>query len=173
MDKLSVDSIFNLERILKDKDINNSLLFKDAKPKYKVLNSDGSLTLGATSYKWWNDFVGCQTTLSFNDLALHLIDFMAGVGKNRNEIALNGLYEDFVNRALKERNKNRLVDILLTSYLYGYKKIQEDGRIPSQEVFMETITKKGTMKEVLGLNLVTSNGPLILGRDLHFFEPNN
>ena len=61
---------------------------------------------------------------------------MAGNGKNRNDFALDGLYQDFVNFTLKQDDKNRMVDILLTAYLYGYKEIQKEGKVPSEQLLL-------------------------------------
>lgn len=165
MAELNKSSKLNLERILADEDIHNSLLYNGKKPKSWKLKDDGSLTLGETGMEWWNQFIGCQKTLSFSDLTVHLINFMAG-GKNRNDFALNGMYQDFVNFALKMEDKNRMVDILLTSYLYGYKEIQKAGGTPSPQTLMQAVS--GSVRELDGVAVMTAEGPVILGKDISF-----
>lgn len=165
MAELNKSSKLNLERILADEDIRNSLLYNGKKPKSWNLEDDGSLILGETGIGWWNRFVGCQKTLSFSDLSVHLINFMAG-GKNRNDLALNGMYQDFINFALKLEDKNRMVDILLTSYLYGYKEIQKAGGTPSPQTLMQAVS--GSVHELDGVALLTADGPVILRKDITF-----
>lgn len=165
MSELNKSSKLNLERILADDDIRNSLLYNGKKPGNWYLANDGSLTLGETGYGWWNRFIGCQKTLSFTDLVTHLINFMAG-GKNRNDFALDGMYQDFVNFALKVEDKNRMVDILLTSYLYGYKEIQKAGGIPSPQTLIQAVS--GDVRELDGVAVLTADGPVILRKDITF-----
>ena len=66
MTELSKASKLNLERILADEDIRSSLLYNGKKPGIFKLNADGSLTLGETTFGWWNSFIGCQQHLSFS-----------------------------------------------------------------------------------------------------------
>ena len=166
MAELNKSSKLNLERILADEDIRNSLLYNGKKPKTCVLGDDGSLTLGETGMGWWNRFIGCQKVLSFIELVTHLINFMAG-GKNRNDVALDGMYQDFVNFTLKLEDKNRMVDILLTSYLYGYKEIQKAGGTPSPKTLVQAI-QTDNIRELDGVALLTADGPVILRKDITF-----
>lgn len=168
MTELSKTSKLNLERILADEDIRSSLLYNGKKPGIFKLNADGSLTLGETTFGWWNSFIGCQQHLSFSDLTVHLINFMAGVGKNQNDFALNGLFQDFVNFALKQKDKNRMVDILLTAYLYGYKEIQKDGRKPSVDTVINSVIRQQDVRDLDGIAVLTSDGPVLLRNNLVF-----
>lgn len=168
MENLSRSSRLNLERILADEDIFNSFLFNDKKPGTRSLKDDGSFVIGATCFEWWNHFIGCEKKLSFHDSVVHLINFMAGNGKNRNDFALDGLYQDFVNFTLKQDDKNRMVDILLTAYLYGYKEIQKEGKVPSEQTILAAVTKQ--VRNPDGVAVLTANGPVFLGKDLKFYE---
>lgn len=165
MSELDNSALLNLKRILADEDISKSLLYNGKKPGYIALGTDGSLTLGETSYGWWNRFIGCQKVLSFSDLVTHLINFMAG-GKNRNDFALDGLYQDFINFTLKLENKNRMVDILLTSYLFGYKEIQKAGGTPSPKTLVQAVSSE--IRDLDGVAVLTANGPVILRKDITF-----
>lgn len=168
MVELNKSSKLNLERILADEDIKGSLTYNGKKPGIFRLDDDGSLTLGETSFNCWNHFIGCEKKYSFNDLVVHLINFMAGIGKNRNDVALDGLYQDFMNFALKQEDKNRMVDILLTAYLYGYKEIQKAGGTPSQETLLQAVTTQ--TRELDGVAVLTASGPVLLSKHLTFHE---
>ena len=156
MENLSRSSRLNLERILADEDIFNTFLFNDKKPGTRSLKDDGSFVIGATCFEWWNHFIGCEKKLSVDDLVVHLINFMAG------------LYQDFVNFTLKQDDKNRMVDILLTANLYGYKEIQKEGKVPSEQTILAAVTKQ--VRNPDGVAVLTANGPVFLGKDLKFYE---
>src|SRR5699024_6250894 len=94
--------------------------------------------------------------------------FMAGVGKNQNDFALNGLFQDFVNFALKQKDKNRMVDILLTAYLYGYKEIQKDGRKPSVDTVINSVIRQQDVRDLDGVAVLTSDGTVLLRNNLVF-----
>lgn len=170
MQNLSKESIDNLKRILADQSIDDSLLYNDKKPGIKHLNADGSLILGSTSNSWWNRFIGCEKNLSFNDLAIHIIDIMAGIGPNRNYNALDGMYQDYINFALKEKDKDKVVKSLIISFLFGYKKVQSEGGEPSPRNLFQVVTETNTQREFDGLLLHTASGPKLFGKDGVFYD---
>ena len=64
-------------------------------------------------------------------------------------------------------DKNRMVDILLTSYLYGYKEIQKAGGTPSPKTLVQAIQTEN-IRELDGVALLTADGPVILRKDITF-----
>lgn len=87
------------------------------KEKYKIctVNDTGTVIMGKTRLRWWNNLIKCQDKIQFIDFALRvwsaLVDLSKGLNK---EAVLKGLSQEIIEQSVRDRKYedviNRLFD---------------------------------------------------------------
>lgn len=110
-----------LQYLLEDPNIKSVLIDNSKKEIYKRvdINKDGSLTLGKTSFKWWNHFINDEKTISFNEFAIKVTDRISGQEKNVNNKILKGLLEVIASKGIKSQDYSYVIDQLLIAVKFG------------------------------------------------------
>lgn len=101
------------------------------KEKYKIctIKENGTIVLGKTSFKFWNQLLNCQDKLTFEAFALKVWDALvdASSGLN-NEAILNGLSHEIVMNSVREKKYDWVVNRLFDCWRHvaqhssGYQK---------------------------------------------------
>lgn len=89
-------------------------VFDNAKDvsKYKIcdIREDGTIILGKTSVRWWNQLLNCQDKLTFEAFALKvwdvLVDQSSGIN---NEAILKGLSQEIILNSVRNKDYNYVV----------------------------------------------------------------
>lgn len=110
-----------LQYLLEDPSIKAILIDNPKKELYSRMdiNEDGSITLGKTSYRWWNRLVNDEKTISFNEFAIKLTDVISGQEKNTNNKILKGLLEVIAKKGIKSKDYSYVLDQLLVAVKFG------------------------------------------------------
>lgn len=119
MDALNKWALRDLKYIFSDKELVISLLETDEKKLANRIdiNTDGSITLGKTQYKWINRLLNAEITLSPEVVCLRLIKLITGFGASRNDEA----YKDLCNRFsqyYKDGNYNIAISAIFVAYRF-------------------------------------------------------
>ena len=119
MDALNKWAQRDLKYIFSDKELVISLLETDEKKLANRIdiNTDGSITLGKTQYKWINRLLNAEITLSPEVVCLRLIKLITGFGASRNDEA----YKDLCNRFsqyYKDGNYNIAISAIFVAYRF-------------------------------------------------------
>lgn len=83
--------------------------------KYKIctIQDDGTVTLGKTSFDWWNRLLNCQTIIPFESFALKiwdsLVDLSSGIN---NKAIMEGLSREVVMNSVRKTNYDWVIDRL-------------------------------------------------------------
>lgn len=136
--QLSTQAVADMKYILADDQFMLNLLVDEEKKiaKHIGLNDDGSITIGLTSYKWWNRLLGAERIIGFDDFITRLIDYMAGHVNNRNEIAKEGMAQDYIKQRFGRNDRNEIVEMVFAYYRFGYK----NGNFHNPEEFQKWMT---------------------------------
>ena len=84
---------------------------KDA-DKYKICTilDNGTIVLGKTSIRWWNQLLNCQDKITFDSFALKvwdaLVDMSSGIN---NKAILNGLSLEIIKNSVRKKDYNFVV----------------------------------------------------------------
>jgi len=107
--------------LLEDPLIRSVLVDNSKKEVFKRIdiNTDGSITLGKTSIKWWNRLLNDEKNISFNEFALKVTDKISGQKNNTNEKLLNGLLEVIAKKGIKNQDYSYVIDQLLIAAKFG------------------------------------------------------
>lgn len=89
-------------------------VFDNAKDvsKYKIcdIREDGTIVLGKTSVRWWNQLLNCQDKLTFESFALKvwdvLVDQSSGIN---NEAIMKGLSQEIILNSVRNKDYNYVV----------------------------------------------------------------
>ena len=88
------------------------------KDKYKIctVREDGLIILGKTSFRWWNQLIGCQDKIPFEAFALRVWDALVDLSSGLNNTAITeGLSKEIAKKAQREAEYdwvvNRLFDV--------------------------------------------------------------
>lgn len=138
MKQLSTQAVADMKYILADDQFMLNLLVDEEKKiaKHIGLNADGSITIGMTSYKWLNRLLGAERTIGFDDFITRLIDYMAGHVNNRNEIAKEGMAQDYIKQRFGRNDRDEIVEMVFAYYRFGYK----NGKFHNPEEFQQWMT---------------------------------
>lgn len=117
---LSPNSVALLQYLLQNVTIANKMKAAGKEGKTYVIytiNSDGSATLGETKYRFWNQLIGCQTTLPFETVATCVWDALVDLSTGSNQEALlQGLSKEVLIKAQREKEYDWVVERLTDCY---------------------------------------------------------
>ena len=117
MEKLVSDaSKLLIQVLMTDSKISEKILenANDA-DKYKIctIQDNGTIVLGKTSVRWWNQLLGCQDKIPFDSFALKVWDSLVDSSSGLNNKAiLNGLSVEIVKKSVREKNYDYVVNRL-------------------------------------------------------------
>lgn len=86
------------------------------KDKYKIctVSDTGTVIMGKTSCRWWNNLIKCQDKLSFSDFAFRvwsaLVDLSDGINK---EAITKGLSQEIIERSVRDNRHDEVINRLL------------------------------------------------------------
>ena len=84
--------------------------------RYDILEN-GSVVLGVTKVRWWNQLIGCQFKLSFEGWALAVWDALVDLSSGDNAIALeDGLSTEIAKKAQRKEDYEWVVKRLYDCY---------------------------------------------------------
>lgn len=127
---LSANSIALLHYLMQNEQIANKVKAAGKKGKsYSIytINDDGTVILGETKYRWWNQFINCQYELTFETLATCIWDSLADLSAGGNkEAIIHGLGKDVLIKAQREKDYNWVVERLTDCFRHVCNKKNED-----------------------------------------------
>lgn len=121
MDVLSNEALLDLQHMLSDKDFLAIFLDGEELSKYRIINQDGSVTLGKTKFKLINKLFNGEKTLSCNDVCIKLIQIITGKQGAKNKEAFKSLFKDFSD-ALDKKNYSYAITRIFIGYRLAFKK---------------------------------------------------
>lgn len=84
---------------------------------FEVDDTTGTITLGVTRFRWWNQLIGCQVKLQFTSWALAVWDALVCLSKSGNAVAIEeGLSVEIAKKAQRESEFNWVVERLNDIY---------------------------------------------------------
>lgn len=116
---ISAASVSLMQVLLSEPKISEKVMenTKD-KEKYKIctVQGDGTIVLGKTSCRWWNQLIGCQDKIPFESFALRVWDALVDLSSGMNNTAITeGLSREIAKKAQREYEYdwvvNRLFDV--------------------------------------------------------------
>lgn len=150
------------------------------KEKYKIctVGSNGVVTLGKTSYRWWNQLINCQDKLPFESFALKVWDALVDSSSGLNNKAiLNGLSHEIIINSVRKREYNWVVNRLYDCWRHvaqssdGYQQTAdpEGSMVRNQGSELTTVTKSGLNQIVLNIDGMKKTIPIVdsVGDTLH------
>lgn len=82
-----------------------------------TIDDDGTITLGETKYKFWNQLIGCKFTLVFETFATCVWDALVDLSTGGNQEALlKGLSKEVLEKAQREKEYNWVVERLVDCF---------------------------------------------------------
>ena len=117
MEKLVSDASKLLMQVLMtDSNVSTKILdnANDAE-KYKIctIRDNGTIVLGKTSVRWWNQLLGCQDKIPFDSFALKVWDALVDLSSGLNNKAiLNGLSIEIVKNSVRKKDYKYVVHTL-------------------------------------------------------------
>lgn len=154
--RLSKADALILQYLLEDPNIKSILVDNSKKEVYSRIdiNEDGSITLGKTSFRWWNRFINDEKTISFNEFAIKVTDKISGQEKNVNNKILNGLLEVIAKKGIKNQDYSYVIDQLLIAVKFGMEgplkcrcmDLNDNGGAPTQEDRSGTRIRKARLQ---------------------------
>lgn len=82
-----------------------------------TINKDGSLTLGETKHRFWNQLIGCKFEVPFANFASCVWDALADLSSGTNQEAIiKGLSTEVLEKAQREKEYDWVIDRLVTCY---------------------------------------------------------
>ena len=85
------------------------------KEKYKIctIKDNGTIILGKTSCRWWNQLLNCQDKFPFESFALKVWDSLADASEGINkEAVIEGLSREVVMKSIRVREYDKVVNRL-------------------------------------------------------------
>lgn len=119
---ISVKSKHLIDILLCDRKIAETV-FEDTtnKEKYKIctIRNNGSIAMGKTRIKWWNQLLNCQDVFPFESFALKvwnaLVDLSSGIN---NTAILKGLSQEIVMNAVRDKKYDWVVQRLYDAWAH-------------------------------------------------------
>lgn len=155
--------------------------------KYKIctIQDNGTIVLGKTSVRWWNQLLGCQDKIPFDSFALKVWDALVDLSSGLNNKAiLNGLSIEVVKKSVRTKDHDYVVRRLYDCWAHvaqkseGYQKAlsPEGGQGSAQDCPGGTFASDKPREIVININgtkktipFIDSNGdPLNIGLDYGF-----
>jgi hypothetical protein len=119
---LSEISIAYMNVLMKNTEIAQKVQAKGKEGKsYAIctIKDDGTVILGETSFKFWNQLVGCQVKLPFESWALAVWDALVNLSKGNNKDALEkGLSVEIARKAQREEEYDWVVERLHECFVH-------------------------------------------------------
>lgn len=117
---LTQNSVALMHYLMQDATI-ASKVKSTGKPKkpYAIytINSDGTVVLGETRYRWWNQLIKCQFTLTFEMFATCVWDALVDLSTGENQEALlQGLSKEILEKAQREKKYDWVVERLVDCF---------------------------------------------------------
>lgn len=124
--------ILLIQLLLTDSKI-SECVFENAKDKekYKIcdIREDGSIVMGKTSCRWWNQLLNCQDKLTFEAFALKVWDALVDQSSGfNNEAIINGLSHEIIMNSVRSKDYKYVVSRLFDCWRHvaqksdGYQK---------------------------------------------------
>ena len=153
---------------ISEKILNNA---NDAE-KYKIctIRDDGTIILGKTSVRWWNQLLNCQDKIPFDSFALKVWDALVDMSSGLNNKAiLNGLSIEIVKKSVREREYDNVVHRLYDCWTHVAQKsagfqqaLSPEGGPGSAQDCLEGINTRSKQREiVININGVKKTIPFI------------
>lgn len=150
------------------------------KEKYKIctVGNNGVVTLGKTSYRWWNQLINCQDKLPFESFALKVWDALVDCSSGLNNKAiLNGLSHEIIINSVRKREYNWVTNRLYDCWRHvaqgsgGYQQPAdpEGSTAQSQGSTPVVVTKSVPNKIILNIDGMKKTIPIVdsVGDTLH------
>lgn len=120
------------------------------KDKYKIctVREDGLIILGKTSFRWWNQLIGCQDKIPFEAFALRVWDALVDLSSGLNNTAITeGLSKEIAKKAQREAEYdwvvNRLFDVA--------RHVCQNGLLAGEPNISAENHGNGATREVVGI----------------------
>lgn len=136
MKKLSDSRKKLLSILLSDSTVLSKVLMENEIPKSVSIKDDGSIIFGSTKYVWWNRIIGCFRQVSLLEVSINIADAITGSGPLRNNENFDCITRDLLNSAVKDKDLDRVVDILFDSMRAG-----TDGELASRFITKKDIER--------------------------------
>lgn len=82
-----------------------------------TINGDGSITLGETKYRFWNQLIGCKVRLPFETFVVCIWDALVDLSTGGNQEALlKGLSKEVLVKAQREKEYDWVVERLVDCF---------------------------------------------------------
>lgn len=110
-----------VQYLLEDPTIRGILVDESKKEVYKRIDieEDGSIILGKTCFRWWNNLVNDYKVVSFNEFAIKAANAISGQKNNTNERVFAGLLEVIGKQGIKNEDYSYVIDQLLIATKFG------------------------------------------------------
>lgn len=119
---LTKESIAYMNVLMLNSEIGEKVRAKGLEGKsYAIctIKDDGTVILGETSSRFWNQLIGCQVKLPFESWALAVWDALVNLSKGTNKTALEeGLSVEIAKKAQREEEYNVVVKRLHECYVH-------------------------------------------------------
>ena len=141
--------------------------------KYKIctIQDNGTIVLGKTSVRWWNQLLGCQDKIPFDSFALKVWDSLVDSSSGLNNKAiLNGLSVEIVKKSVREKNYDYVVNRLYDCWTHVAQKSAgfqsplslEGGPGSAQDCVVESVNIPGNKREiVININGIKKTIPFV------------
>lgn len=148
-----------LEILLSDPTVLSKVLMENEIAREVTIMDDGSIIFGKTKHKLWNRLIGCFRQVSLLEISIHIADAITGIGASRNNENFDCITKDLLQSAVKDRDLDRVVDILFDSMRAG-----TDGELASRFITKKDI-ERFNKDPKLRQTVATVNGELdVIGR---------
>ena len=112
------------------------------------IKDDGSIRYYTKDrpFKWLCILFGDYKDISFRDLVLNLIDIISGPNATTNPQVFDGMTAEFMDKAVRERRYDYIIDMLFDVLRYGVK----DGEYASQYLNITSGNRQPEQKSRIG-----------------------
>lgn len=127
--------------------------------KYKIctIRDDGTIVLGKTSVRWWNQLLNCQDKIPFDSFALKVWDALVDMSSGLNNKAiLNGLSIEIVKKSVRKHEYDNVVHRLYDCWTHVAQKsagfqqaLSPEGGPGSAQDCLEGINTQSRQREIV------------------------
>lgn len=127
--------------------------------KYKIctIRDDGTIVLGKTSVRWWNQLLNCQDKIPFDSFALKVWDALVDMSSGLNNKAiLNGLSIEIVKKSVRKHEYDNVVHRLYDCWTHVAQKsagfqqaLSPEGGPGSAQDCLEGINTRSKQREIV------------------------
>lgn len=155
-----------LSLILKNKYVVNNILMGDKLAGDIEIRDDGSVRIYTKQrkFKWLCVLFGDFVDKSFRDLALTLIDVIAGPDNSSNQRNFDGMTREFMKNGVRKQNYEYVIDMLFDVLRVGIKDGEYTSKYladPEDEHHRSNYSNRvGTFSKLRGYALLNSGEPL-------------